>query len=64
MHSPEIIEQQEIYESGNDIIEKEQGKTIHVEDILFHFKQQDEQCQEFFAALNGCESHDFHELFQ
>jgi hypothetical protein len=43
-HSLEIIEKQEIYKSRNDIMEQEQGKTSHVEDILFHFKQQDEQC--------------------
>jgi hypothetical protein len=64
LHSPEIIEQQEIYKSGNDILEQEQEKTSNVEDILFHFKQQDEQYQECFVSLNGCESHEFHELFQ
>jgi hypothetical protein len=54
----------EIYKSEDDILELEQGKTNNAEDIPIHFKQQDEQYQECFAALYCCESHDFHELFQ
>jgi hypothetical protein len=60
----EIVEQQEIYKSGDDILELERGKTSNVEDIPILFKQQDEQYHEYFVALYGCESHDFHELFQ
>jgi hypothetical protein len=34
LHSPEIVEQQEIYKSENDLLEQEREKTSHVEDIL------------------------------
>jgi hypothetical protein len=60
----EIVEQQEIYKSEDDILELERGKTSNAKDITIHFKQQDEQYQEYFVALYGCESHDFHEMFQ
>jgi hypothetical protein len=49
----EIVEQQEIYKSEDDILELEQGKTNNAEDISFHFKQQDEQYQEYFVSLYG-----------
>jgi hypothetical protein len=60
----EIVEQQEIYKSEDDILELERGKTSNAEDIPIHFKQQDEKYQEYFVSLYGCESHDFHESFQ
>jgi hypothetical protein len=60
----EIVEQHEIYKSEDDILEIEQGKTINVQEIPIHFKQQDVQYQECFSSLYGCESHEFHELFQ
>jgi hypothetical protein len=54
----EIVEQHEIYESEDDILELERGKTSNAEDIL------NEQYQEYFSALYGCESHEFHKPFQ
>ena len=60
----EIVEQQEIYKSKDDIMELEQGQTNNAGDIPIHFKQQDEQYQEYFDALYGCESHEFHDPFQ
>jgi hypothetical protein len=59
-----IVEQQEIYKPEDDILEVERGKTSNAKDISIHLKQQDEQYQEYFYALYGCESHDFHEPFQ
>jgi hypothetical protein len=44
----EIVEQQEIYKSEDDILELEQGKTSNAEDIPIHFKQQDEQVSGVF----------------
>jgi hypothetical protein len=43
---------------------KNEKKTSHVEDILSQFEQPDEQYQECFVALNGCEAYDLNELFQ
>lgn len=64
LHSLEIVEQQEIYKSENDLLEQEREKTSHVQDILSHFKQPNEKYQECFVALNGCETYDLNELFQ
>jgi hypothetical protein len=60
----EIFEQHEIYKIEDDILELEQGQTTNTGDIPIHLKQQDEQYQGCFPALYGCESHEFHELFQ
>jgi hypothetical protein len=60
----EIVEQHEIYKSEDDILELEQGQTNNAGDIPIHFKQQDELYQGCFVSLYGCESHEFHELFQ
>ena len=49
----EIVEQQEIYKSEDDILELKWGKTSNAEDIP------NEKYQEYFVSLYACESHEF-----
>jgi hypothetical protein len=60
----EIVEKQEIYKSKDEILELEQGQANNERYIPIHFKQQYDQYQGCFFSLYGCESHEFHELFQ